>query len=276
MTALRMGFWVGWKIESNWADPFLFLVYAVARPLGASLTLVSMFYAVSGGERGPFLDYLVVGTAAWPLVTSGLAGLPMALLEDREQWRMITPIYTCPITWSAYLVGRGLARVASAGFPGMVVTVLVGWAVLGFDLSLSWADGAYLAAAALLGLAAVVAMGLLAVSFVLGLAGDSWRLPEALSAALYLVCGAVFPVSVLPGALAVLSRAVPLTWWLEANRRALLGEGARLSFPALADAEVLGLLALTTGATGLLAAVVFRRAERRSRALGILDRQTGY
>ena len=27
------GAWLGWQIESNWADPFMFVVYAVMRPL---------------------------------------------------------------------------------------------------------------------------------------------------------------------------------------------------------------------------------------------------
>ena len=26
--------WLGWQIESNWADPFLFAIYSIARPIG--------------------------------------------------------------------------------------------------------------------------------------------------------------------------------------------------------------------------------------------------
>ena len=35
--SFRMAAWLGWQIESNWTDPFLFAVYAVARPVGAVL-----------------------------------------------------------------------------------------------------------------------------------------------------------------------------------------------------------------------------------------------
>lgn len=276
MTAMRVGFWLGWKIESNWTDPLLFFIYAVARPLGAALILVAMFFAVSAGERGPLLDFLVVGSAAWPVVVNGLSALALAVIEDREHWRMITPIYTAPITWSSYLIGRCLARVASVGASGLAVTMAVGVLALGVDLHLGAADVAYATVASALGLVAVVAIGLLAVAYVLGIPGEAWHLPEALSASLYLVCGAVFPVAVLPGPLQAFSRAVPITWWLEGLRRALLGDGARLSFPALSDGEVLALLAGTTAATVALAAAVFTWAEQRARRLGVLDRQTGY
>src|SRR5262245_3549694 len=30
---LRTAAWLGWQIESNWAAPFLFIVYAVLRPM---------------------------------------------------------------------------------------------------------------------------------------------------------------------------------------------------------------------------------------------------
>lgn len=101
-------------------------------------------------------------------------------------------------------------------------------------------------------------------------------MPDALAAALYLVCGAIFPVGVLPGVVQGISRAVPFTWWLEALRRTLLGEGARVSFPSLSDGEVFVLLTLTTAVAATFAAVVFSYCERRARRLGILDRESGY
>ncbi|MGH8999101.1 MAG: ABC transporter permease [Acidimicrobiia bacterium] len=276
MCALRGGFWLGWKIESNWTDPLLFLIYTVARPIGASLILVAMFYAVSGGERGPLLDFLVVGTAAWPLVLAGLHGLAGTVVEDREHYRMTRSVYTSPIPWPAYLIGRALAMTTSVGAGGAVVTIGVGALALGVDLDLSAGGLAFAAGATVLGLIGVFAVGLLAVSYALRATGDAWQLPDALAAALYLVCGAIFPVPVLPGALEAISRAVPITWWLEALRRALLGADARVSFPALSDGEVLAWGALTSFLAAAVAAAAFRHAVRRSRQLGILDRETGY
>ena len=131
LDALSGGFWLGWKIESSWADPLLFLIYSVIRPLGSALILVVMFFAVSGGRRGPLLDFFVVGSAFWPLVLAGLQGLVTAVLEDRELWRMTRSVYTSPISWPTFLIGRTLAATLSAGFGGVVVILLTGRLFLG-------------------------------------------------------------------------------------------------------------------------------------------------
>lgn len=276
LRSLRVGFWLGWKIESNWTDPLLFLIYAVVRPVGAALILVAMFFAVSGGERGPLLDFFVVGSAFWPFVLAGIQGLAMAVIEDREHWRMTRPVYTSPISWRAFLIGRSLAVTSSVGLGGAVVTLLTGWLVLGVPLELTAGRVAYLLAATALGLAAVLGVGLLTVSYALSVSSEAWRMPEAVSGSLYLLSGAVFPVGVLPDALELVARAVPLTWWLEAVRRAVLPPGARLSFPALGDGAVLGLLAATTAVAVVAAVAVFGWAERRARRLGTLDRESGF
>ena len=40
--SFRIAAWLGWQIESNWADPFLFAVYSLVKPLaGAAILVVS-------------------------------------------------------------------------------------------------------------------------------------------------------------------------------------------------------------------------------------------
>ncbi len=274
--SLRTGFWLEWKVHSNWTDPLVFAIYTVVRPLGAAMILVGMFYAVSGGERGPLLDYLVVGSAVWAVVLAGLTGVAFAVVQDREHWHMTRPIYTSPVSWPAYLLGRACSSIASIGGGGLLATVLVGWLFLGVDFDPGWSGLALAVVASALGVAAVLAVGMLAVAYLLALPGEAWRIPDALSASLYLVCGAIFPVGVLPGFLQGVSAAFPFTWWLEALRRFLLGDGARLSYPGHSDGEVLGLLALTSTVAVALAVVTFGFCERRARRLGLLDRETGY
>jgi hypothetical protein len=33
LQGIRTSFWLGWQVESNWTDPFLFAIYTVVRPL---------------------------------------------------------------------------------------------------------------------------------------------------------------------------------------------------------------------------------------------------
>jgi ABC-2 type transport system permease protein len=273
LRTLWLGLWLGLQVEANWTDPFLFAIYAIVRPLGGLLILVFMYRVVAGGQRGPELDYFVVGSAFWPLVLNGVQGMAWGVLDDRERFRTLRYVYTSPISIPMYLAGRGAAQ-ASIALAATVITLLFGRFVLGVPISLATTDWGYLALSLVLGLAAVLGLALVSVTFVLGVSREAWRLPEAIGAALYLVCGAIFPLTVLPSWLAALSAFIPLTWWLEAVRRALLGPEALSSFPTLSDAQVLAALALSS-LLGLVVGVLsFRWGMDRARRLGVLDRDS--
>ena len=40
---LRTAAWLGWQVESNWADPLVFGIYTVLRPLATALILAGTF-----------------------------------------------------------------------------------------------------------------------------------------------------------------------------------------------------------------------------------------
>jgi len=266
---------LGWQIESNWTDPLLFFIYSIARPLGGVLILVFMYHVVARAGGAAMLGFFVVGTACWPFVVRGMMGTAYSLISDREHWRTLRYVYISPISLRAYLVGRALAQATSA-VAAAAVTLIFGRWVLGVPMHLATINAPYTAAAFVLGIAAVIALGLIVVSAAVLISGEAWRMPEGVGAALYLVCGAIFPVTVLPPALQALSQAIPLTWWLEAMRRGLLGPAVVRSLPQLPDPTVLGFLAMLTALWVAAALVAFTFAERRARQLGILDRETMY
>lgn len=271
----RVAYWLGWQIESNWTDPFLFLVYSIARPLGAALILVFMYFVVARGGQGAMLGFFLVGTAFWPFVVSGMMGMAWGVISDREHWKTLRYVYTSPIPYRAYLVGRSLAQATSAS-AAAVITLLFGRWILGVPLHLQTMKLPYTLAAFALGITGIVSLGLLVVSAAFQISGEAWRMPEGVGAALYLICGAIFPVTVLPGYLEAISKAVPLTWWLEAMRRGLLGANSARSFPWASDGQVLAILILETIVWVSLTAVLFGLAERRARWLGILDQESGF
>ena len=272
---LRVGYWLGWQIESNWTDPLLFFIYSIARPLGGVLILVFMYHVVARAGGAAMLGFFVVGTACWPFVVRGMMGTAYSLISDREHWRTLRYVYISPISLRAYLVGRALAQATSAVAAAAVTLVFGRW-VLGVPMHLATINAPYTAAAFVLGITAVIALGLIVVSAAVLISGEAWRMPEGVGAALYLVCGAIFPVTVLPPALQALSQAIPLTWWLEAMRRGLLGPAVVRSLPQFTDPTVLGFLAMLTALWVAAALVAFTFAERRARQLGILDRESMY
>lgn len=272
---LRVAWWLGWQVESNWTDPLRFFTYAVARPLGGALILYFMYRVVAGVGRGAAVGFFVIGAAFWPLVVGGMFGMVLGVIGDREHWRTLRYIYTAPISWRAYLIGRALAQQTSS-LAAVPITLVFGIFVLQIPISPGTVRPALLTAALALGIVSAIAMGTLVVSAALSISGEAWRMPEAIGAALYLLCGVIFPVQVLPGALRTASEAFPFTWWLEAVRRALLGPGGVRSFPAIGDGAVLARLALLAAAWSVAAILVFGFAERRARRLGILDRESAF
>jgi ABC-2 type transport system permease protein len=266
-TATRLG----WAVESNWSDPFLFLVFTVAKPLAAAMILVVMFTVITGGRGTEFLQFLIVGAALWNIVQGVMAGLVQTILEDRERYRMMKYVVVTPTSIFPFLLGRSLARVAGS-VVAVVVTIAVGVAFLGVELQ---PNLLVLLPATLLGVTAVMALGIFMAGWCLQLRQEAWSYPEAIAGALYLVSGAIFPVDVLPAPIQPIAWAFPTTWWLEASRRGLVGHGSPGDIGAVSTGGVIGLLAITTAATLVVALAAFAWFLRRARQSGLLDMTTG-
>ncbi len=266
-TAIRLG----WAIESNWSDPFLFAIYTMAKPLAAAMILVVMFSIITGGRGTEFLQFLIVGAALWNVVQGVMAGLVQSILEDRERYRMIKYVVVTPSSLFPFLLGRSLARIG-VSLVAVVLTLAVGVLFLGVELR---PNLLILVPATVLGLTAVVALGIFMAGWCLQLRQEAWSYPEAIAGALYLVSGAIFPVNVLPAAIQPIAWAFPTTWWLEASRRGLVGHGSPGDIGALPDGAVFGLLVLTTAVTVPLTLAAFAWFMRRARQAGLLDMTTG-
>jgi ABC-2 type transport system permease protein len=284
--AFRTSTGLGWQMEANWTDPFLFFIYSVARPLSAAFILVVMLDIVSGGADPAYRAFVVVGSALWAVVVSGIAGLAWTILDDRERYRMLKYVYVSPSEFIAFLLGRGVARL-SVGAMGGIITIVVGVLLLGVPFDLAAVDWPLLLVVMVAGLVAVTAIGLFLAAVCLQTRQESWSYPEALAGALFLVSGAVFPLAVLPPPIQAIGLLSPLTWWIEGVRHAVFPGGLSsvggpgslwtawtgTAAPA-PDAIVLALLA--TGALVTLAATgTFRVSERRAKDRGLLDRTTG-
>ena len=267
---------LGFQIESNWSDPMVFLVYALARPLATSLILLVMFKVVSGGPLSdPRFVALWVGNALYTYVLLLLVGLSWAVFEDREQYRMLKYVATAPMGLVPYLLGRSWAKFVLATLSATVVLGF-GVVVLGMRFPLGPGTAALGLGVTLVGAAGVGAVGLVLAGCALVFARQSMTMNEATAAVLYLLCGVVFPPDLLPRVVHPVSFALPMTWWLEASRRIL---GVRGFSPALAAHDDVTLGALLLGVTAVWIVggfLVFHRLERRARAEGLLDITTAW
>jgi ABC-2 type transport system permease protein len=269
--SFRTAIGLGWAIESNWSDPFLFAIYTMAKPLAAALILVVMFQVITQGQGTEFLQFMIVGSAMWNVVFGVMGGLVQSILEDRERYRMMKYVVVTPASLFPFLLGRSLARVLIS-FVAVALTLLVGVVFLGVELR---PNPAYLVVSLVLGILAVMSLGFFMAGWCLQLRQEAWSYPEAIAGALYLLSGAIFPIDVLPGFLHPVTYALPTTWWLEATRRGLLGHGAPGSLGALSDGSVLVILAASTAIAIPVALGCFAWFMRRARQAGLLDMTTG-
>ncbi len=282
MTAVRLG----WQMEANWTDPLLFFIYSVAKPLASTLILVVMLDVISGGAKPEYRAFVVVGSALWSFVLSGVSGLAWMILDDRERYRMLKYLYVSPSDFLALIFGRGVARIG-VGAMGAAITLAVGVFVLGVPFDLGRIDWPVLVVVMTLGVGSILAIGILLAAICMQTRQESWSYPEAAAGALFLVSGVVFPLAVLPAPVQALGLVTPLTWWMEGTRLALFPGGVtaiggpgslytQLTGTAAPTAGVIVLVLLATGAVATLGALaVFRASDRRAKDRGLLDQTTG-
>jgi ABC-2 type transport system permease protein len=85
LRTLRFSTWLGWQMEANWTNPWLFLIYSVAKPIAGTLVLVFMYLVILGGiATDPvFFSYMFVGNAFYMYVAQVLFGVTWVIHEDR-------------------------------------------------------------------------------------------------------------------------------------------------------------------------------------------------
>jgi ABC-2 type transport system permease protein len=276
LEVIRTSAWLGWQVEANWADPFLFVVYAIAKPLATTLILFFMVRVVSAGSatQETFL-FLFLGNTFFLYVTEVLIGISWAVFRDREDYETLKYIYTAPIRLLPYLLGRGFTKMTTATL-GVVVALLFGKFVLGLPIGDTGTPWVLVVLAVLLGLVAVVWLGIILAGASLIVARHSINMNEGLSGLFFLLSGAVFPLEVLPRWAQAISLWLPFTYWLELLRRLILAKPYAKPLAAMSDLALWGVLALSTALLTVAALLWFRWCEHVARSRGLIDWKTNY
>jgi ABC-2 type transport system permease protein len=154
-----------------------------------------------------------------------------------------------------------------------VITLGFGIVILGVPIN--QVNYPLLLLALVLGFVAIVALGIALAGLTLVLKRGAWQMPDAMAGALYLLAGTIFPIAILPGWVEKIALLMPLTYWLELIRRALLGDAVARAFPIASTPEVIGLLLLTTVLMIVVCAGIFRVSDHVARERGQIDRPTG-
>ena len=286
----RVAAWLGWQIESNWADPFVFFSFTILRPLASALILVVMYQVIAGGTGGSFFQYLYISNAFFVLVIQTISGLVWTIFDDRENYKMLKYVYTSPARKFAYLVGRALGKIGVALLTTFIL-LATGVLFLGLHLNFGQVAWGWLIAYFLVGMVVLTSLGIILAGVALVVARHGESIGEVTAGMFLLFSGAYFPPDILPPVLKQVTLALPVTYWLEGMRRALNGGILTGTFtsrgvtttgplsPILAQFDnwqLLLILALSAAVSAVGSYLFYRWIEHVAKERGMIDRLTGY
>ncbi|MCK4444698.1 MAG: ABC transporter permease [Thermoplasmata archaeon] len=275
--------WLGWQMESNWTQPFLFATYSILKPIAATMILVLMYWVVispsygNAPENEALFSFLYIGNAFYMFVAQMLFGIFRVIQGDREWYQTIRNVYIAPMSYYVYVVARALTQVVIAGI-AVIITLLFGVFVLDVQITLAIADVPLLLAILIIGLVGISSMGVILGGLSFLTAKHVHGMNESVAGIFYLFCGVLFPISMFPIWGQNLSLAIPLTYWFEAIRRIMAPETLTLVTPltSLDMASLLLILLASTIVLVLISYFVFKGADYLARKKGLIDMITSY
>jgi ABC-2 type transport system permease protein len=273
--------WLGWQMEANWTDPFLFAIYSIVKPLAGTLILVFMYLVITHGETQTlFFSYMYVGNAMYMFVADVLFGVTWVIHDDREHYMTLKQVYIAPIKFQTYIFGRAAIKIAITSF-GVLLTLLFGVFVLGVDIDLAAVNWPLLVLSLILGLATLAIMGLALGGVTFLTAKHAMGINEGVAGIFYVLSGVIFPITILPGWAQTISKFLPVTYWMEGVRRGLepgviTALGPTTGLQGFSDLQLLLVLVLTAVAFLFISLGIFRYADKVARRKGKIDWTSAY
>jgi ABC-2 type transport system permease protein len=273
--------WLGWQMEANWTDPFLFATYSIVKPIAGTLILVFMYIIITGGNTNtPFFSFMYVGNALYMYVADVLFGVTWVIHDDREHYMTLKQVYIAPIKFYTYIFGRAAVKIAITSI-GVLITLLFGMLALGVEIGAGSVDWIILAVSLFLGLLTLCIMGLALGGVTFLTAKHGQGINEGIAGIFYVLSGVIFPITILPGWVRSISMLLPVTYWMEAVRRGLepavmAGMPGGTGLEGLSNLAIVAALLISTIAFLFISAGIFRYADRTARRKGKIDWTSAY
>ena len=276
---LRASAWLGWQMESNWTNPFLFAVYSIFKPIAGSLILVVMYTIIAGIGTQPDIHlfyFMYVSNAFFIYVVQVLFGVTWIVQDDREHFQTMKYIYISPSNYFTYMIGRSISKIVNTTF-AVIITMAFGVMFLKIPLDIFGINWLLFALIMFLGILGVMSFGLALAGISFITAKHSGGMNEGIAGVFYLFCGAVFPISILPAWGIAFAKMLPITYWLDLVRRVLnLGAGVDPVLSSVSTGTSLMILVFSTIIFSVLAVGIFRLGDHVARKNGLIDMTTAY
>ena len=241
----------------RWLRPMTYLASKVMMPLASILFFTFLgTYATSASNA----SFYVIGNAIQIASVSGIYGVTMSIGGDRWEGTLVY-LFGTPANRLAMFVGRAFFHI----FDGILgVWIGLGWGVLLLGLDLTHTDLAALLLTILVTTFSTSGLGLLlgCVSLV---SLDTMFINNLAYFALLIFSGANVPIANLPGWVAAISWALPLTRGIAASRELIAGASLAQVTPLIAGEAAIGFVYV------LLGYALFRWFEFQARRRGTLE-----
>jgi ABC-2 type transport system permease protein len=237
-----------------------------------------MYGVIAKGNFGtPIFAYLYIGNAFYRYVGDVMTGVSWAIIDDREHYHTLKYMYVAPIHIPFYLLGRGIARVATSTI-SILIIMLVGVAFLHLSFDITMVDWPLFLVTLVVGILMMAMLGLILAGVTLMLAQHQYEVGDVMASGLFLFSGAIFPLEVLPAWLRPVGFVIPVSYWLELIRRSLVGSVAQAfpTFSGLTDIQLLAILVALAAVFGVISAFVWNACDRAAREGGLIDLTTNY
>lgn len=278
LRTVKQAIWLGWKIDTNWADPLVFAIYYLIRPL-AGLLIVGFIFLIGSSVGGTFnpdyFAFMFIGNSFFIYVVQIMMSMSILIHEDRSHYEVLRHIYLTPGSLRWYILGRALNGVLNATI-SLVLTLgfglLIFQGLLGVQMPINWLgiDFPLLALSLFIGMFCFLALGFMLCGINIMTSRVQFMLTEYVSGILYLFGGVVFLPEILPSWGQVITNVLPITYFLGNIRFAILHQAG---FDV--QTNLLYLVLTTVGAV-ILGLGVFKIAEYKARKDGLIDRKEEY
>jgi len=275
---VKQAIWLGWKIDTNWADPLVFAIYYLIRPL-AGLLIVGFIFLIGSSVGGTFnpdyFAFMFIGNSFFIYVVQIMMSMSILIHEDRSHYEVLRHIYLTPGSLRWYILGRALNGVLNATI-SLVLTLgfglLIFQGLLGVQMPINWLgiDFPLLALNLFIGMFCFLALGFMLCGINIMTSRVQFMLTEYVSGILYLFGGVVFLPEILPSWGQAITNVLPITYFLGNIRFAILHQAG---FDV--QTNLLYLVLTTVGAV-ILGLGVFKIAEYKARKDGLIDRKEEY
>ncbi|MGB9750501.1 MAG: hypothetical protein ACPLWB_06685 [Caldisericia bacterium] len=269
----KSSFYLGWKIESNWTDPFLFLIYSLAKPLSSAFILIIMYIIISQGKIQETLPHLVIGNALHLYTANVLFGIAWTVIDDREFYETLKYVYISPVSMFQFLAGRGFAKYLTTTISSFII-IIFGFIFLKVRFTPVPYWYIYFPIFLFVGSLSLFIIGYFFAGINFLISRQGWFLTQSATGVFLLLTGAIFPINTFPNFIGKIGIYIPQTVWIDGMRKILLGQGWNSYFMNMSINNMLSLLIFENIIYFIIIFLFFNFSLRIARYRGLIDQRT--